>query len=310
MGHAYARRGDMRRAAVAYEKVAWRDHSREATTRVAMALSHISDKTPAEKGKAAYWSALAAGFMGDFPAALRLGKIASANPATHRLGLQAMAEAYRGMQQKKAYIATMQKITASGSVDDLLLMARVWGDMDEHVKRTEYLRRALAKAALEQQPAIHRELAELYRRRGMRDEAERELEQALQIDPRDAQLHRQLAQIYFERRMVGDRLKWAIAACEAAIAIDPNNETDWQRLGSAYVAAGQAGKAIRYLEHAIDLEAGHGRLISNWEERMLAWEIRLPASILWGCTPNLLLTISSGKHYAPAHDASKLPPKT
>jgi tetratricopeptide (TPR) repeat protein len=196
--------------------------------------------------------------MGDFPTALRSGKIAAANPATRRQGLLAMAEAYRGMQKIPAYVATMQQVTAGGNVDDLLLMSRAWGQADEHAKRTEYLQKALEKAPAERQAAIRSELVDTYRKRGMRDERERELEQAVQKQPRNPQLHRQLAEVYFERRTVGDRLNRAISAWEAAIALDPNQETDWQQVGRAYLAKGDMSKAIRYLEHAIDLEPGYG----------------------------------------------------
>jgi len=258
LGNAYARRGDMRRAAIAYEMVARRGPSRETAVRVAAALSQVKNQTPTEKVKAAYWRAVAAGFMGDFSAALRSGKIAAANPATRRQGLLAMAEAYRGMQKIPLYLATMRQVTAGGSVDDLLLMSDAWGKADEHAKRTEYLQRALAKAPSERQAAVHGELAETYRKRGMRDQAERELEQALQKQPRDPQLHRQLAEIYFERRTIGDRLKRAISGWETAIVLDPDQETDWQQLGRAYLAAGEMGKAARYLEHAVDWEPGYG----------------------------------------------------
>ncbi len=258
IGHIYARRGDMRRAAIAYERVAQRLRSKEAAVRVAGALSSIKNPTPLEEGKAAYWSAVATGFMGDYSAALRLGRVAAKNSATRQSGLEAVAESYRGMQQKQAYIAVMQQITAKGDVDDLLRMARAWGEADEHVRNSEYLERALAKAPPERQAAIHSELADTYRKRGMRDEAEHEMEQALQKQPRNPQFHRQLADVYFARRTVGDRLKRAIARWESAIALDPSKETDWQQLGQAYLADGQTGKAVRFLEHAVDLEPGYG----------------------------------------------------
>lgn len=258
IGNLYARRGDLRRAAIAYEKVAQRLRSKEAAVRVAGALSSIKNPTQLEKGKAAYWSAVAAGFMGDFSAALRLGRIAAKNPATHLSGLEAVAEAYRGMQQKQAYLAVMQQITAKGSVDDLLLMARAWGEADEHAKNSEYLEHALAKAPPERQAAIHSELADTYTKRGMRDEAEHELEQSLQREPRNPQFHRQIADLYFARRTLGDRLKRAISSWESAIALDSSQEKDWQQLGQAYLAAGQTGKAVRFLEHAVDLEPGYG----------------------------------------------------
>jgi tetratricopeptide (TPR) repeat protein len=258
IGNVYARKGDMRRAAIAYERVAQRLPSQESAVRVAGALSTIKNPTPVEKGRTAYWSAVAAGFTGNYSAALRLGQIAAKNSATRRPGLEAVAEAYRGMQKKQPFLDVMQQITAGGSVDDLLVMARAWGQADEHAKNSEYLKRALAKAPAERQAAIHGELAETYRKRGMRDEAEHELEEALQKEPRNPQFHRQLAELYFARRTVGDRLKRAISAWESAIALDPSQDTDWEQLGRAYLAAGQPGKAVRFLEHAVDLEPGYG----------------------------------------------------
>lgn len=258
IGNVYARRGDLRRAAVAYETIALREQSKETALRVASALSHVKNQTPVEKAKVAYWNAIVAGFAGDFPAALRFAQAAAANPATQQQGLQAMAEAYRGMQRKQPYIAVMRKITAGGSVDDLLAMAQAWGEADDHLERTEYLRRALAKAPDERQAFIHGELAEAYIKRGMRDEAERELEQAVQKQPRDPRLHRRLAEIYFERRTLGNRLRQAISEWQSAVALDPNQEADWQQLGRSYMTMGETARAVRHLEHAIDLEPGYG----------------------------------------------------
>ena len=254
IGNVYARRGDMRRAARAYENIAQRAPSTGSALRAAAALTRAGNEA-----RATYWKAIAAGFTGDFALALRLGKTVAANPATRRLGLQVIAEAYRGMNRKQPYIATMKQITAGNSVDDLVVMARAWGEADEPVKRTEYLQRALAKAPPERQSALYLEQATTYHLRGMRDEAERALEQARQKSPRDdPRMHRQLASLYYERRSVGDRLKQAIGEWEAAIALDPDDETDWQQLGRAYQTAGRTARAIQCLEHAVDLEPGYG----------------------------------------------------
>lgn len=172
IGNVQARRGDLRRAAVAYETTARLAPSTASALRAAAALDHAGDVS-----RAAYWRAVAAG---------------------------------------------------------------------------------IAKAPAQRQPAIHVELATTYRQRGMRDEAERELEQALQKSPRDPQLHRGLAAVYFQRWTLGGRLERAIQAWETAIALDPSDETDWQQLGQAYEAAGQTAKAVQCLEHAVDLEPGHG----------------------------------------------------
>lgn len=258
IGDSFARQKNMRQAAAAFEVVAQRDHSRDAAVRVATAFTRIEKPTAAEQAKKAYWEAVAAGFLGEFEFALERGRVAAANPVTKRAGLLAIAEAYRGMQQTKPYLAAMQKVTADGTLDDLLLMADAYDKADEHVKHADYLQRALAKAPPERQPMIHLSMAQAYRNRGMRDEAERELEQALQKNPNDADAYRQLADVYFERRTVGGRLEKAIRAREAAVALDPGQESDWQNLGRAYMALGDAGRAIRFFEHAIDLEPGYG----------------------------------------------------
>jgi tetratricopeptide (TPR) repeat protein len=255
IGEAYWRQGDFRRAAVAFENLAHHVASATTTHRAALALERAG-----QSERAAYWKAVAAGFMGNFPVALREAQKAAAasDPATRRLGLQAMAEAYRGMRRREPYLATMRKITAAGTARDLLLMAQAWAEVDRHEKRTECLLQALEKAPAESKSAIRYQLAVVYQTRGMLEEAERILDEAIAADPKDPQLHRVLAEICFSRRTLAGRLEKAIGAWETAIALDSDEGADWQHLGVAYLAAEQPLKAVAYLEHAIDLEPGSG----------------------------------------------------
>jgi predicted Zn-dependent protease len=107
-------------------------------------------------------------------------------------------------------------------------------------------------------PLAHYTIAQTMLKRGLRDEAEKELELAIAADPQNAEYHAQLGSVYFERRLNGDRLKKAIAEQQQAIRLDPQEASGFQNLGIALSAAGDYGRAAFYLEHAIDLQPGYG----------------------------------------------------
>jgi len=255
IGDAYRKRGDFGHAAVAYEQLAQRVPTGLNADRAATALTRAN-----KPDRAAYWGAVAAGFAGNLSLALQDAQkaAASSDPATHRHGLQAMAEVYRGRHQREPYLATMRKLTAGGDVDDLVLMAQAWAELDEHAKRTECLQAALQRATPDRQSAIRYDMAVIYRTRGMYDDAEQTLKEAVATDKKNPALYRLLAEINYSRRGLPGRLDAAIAGWQSAIALDPEEASDWQHLGVAYEAADQPAKALPYLEHAADLEPGSG----------------------------------------------------
>jgi tetratricopeptide (TPR) repeat protein len=255
LADAYYKRGNYAAAARSAELLARRVPDVFTVRRAAEAFTKVKDVE-----RAAYWRAVQVGLAGDFKAALALGKIAetSKNPEVRRKGLQAVAEAYRGLRQKEPYLAAMQKLTAGGTVSDLRLMARAYDELDRHEDRTRCLSQAVEKASAEEKPGLLYELARAYRVRGMRDEAEKALEEAVRLAPKQAAIQRELAKTYFERRALDGRLQKAIECWQAAITLDDGESEDWQYLGTAYAEAGDLVKASASLEHAIDLEPGSG----------------------------------------------------
>lgn len=255
IGDTYAVRKDFAHAAVAYETLARQVPTGRTTTLAAEALARSG-----QTARSAYWRALAAGFAGNFTESLRLGQIAASapDPATRRLGLQAVAEAYRGMRKREPYLATMQKLTSGGSVDDLLIMARAWEQADRHEERTQWLERAARIAPPERRPDILHGLSTAYMARGMRDPAEKALKDAAALAPKDVSILKDLANLYLDRRNEGGRLEEAVRLHETIVAANPTEADAWRWLGVAYSAAGQPVKAVQSLEHAIDLEPGDG----------------------------------------------------
>lgn len=255
LGELFYKRGNYATAVQHFEILARRAPNLITTGRTADAYTKLKDKE-----RAAYWRAVQVGITGDFKTALALAKIAEASKdlVIHQKGLQAAAEAYRGLRQKQPYLETMLKLTAGGTVDDLRMMARAYDELDRHEDRTRCLQQAVEKATDAQKPALLFDLAKAYRMRGMRDEAEKALEEACQSDPKTAALHRELAKVYFERQALDGRLAKAIHSWETAISLNATESNDWQSLGVAYAQTGEMAKALAALEHAIDLEPGSG----------------------------------------------------
>ncbi|MDX1934404.1 MAG: tetratricopeptide repeat protein [Capsulimonadales bacterium] len=255
IGNAYAERKDFRRAAVAFVGLATRAPTGRTAVMASLSLARIG-----EKERAAYWRAVAAGFTANFPEALRHAKIAAASkdPVTRRLGLQAMAEAYRGMRQREPYLATMKQVTAGGSPEDKILMASAYRQADRHEDRTRLLEEVAKTAPPERRSSVLYSLGIAYRTRGMRDQAEKALEEAIALDPKNVGALTELGSLYYDRRAMEGRLAKAIEVWERARTLAPDDAAHWEHLGTAYTAAKQPGRAAQYLEHAIDLEPGHG----------------------------------------------------
>ena len=260
IGEEYARRGDWKKAAYALGQIATADQQYPTVIRAAMAYEKAG--SPYDK---AYWSAVAAGLRGDFALALTEGQKAAASPQPeqHKRGLMAIAEAYRGLKRNKEYLSTIEQVTAGGSVDELLLRAYAYYQLetrDALQKRLVCLREAAQKAP-ERRGAISLQIAEQLRRTGQRDEAEQEMEQALAGLTKDqgkAELMQKLSEFYLDRRDKGDRLDKATKLAEQVISLTPQDEQAWLVLGQCYAAKNQLGAAAACLEHVIDLEPGYG----------------------------------------------------
>ncbi len=255
LGETYYKRGDVRAAAPYFDVLARRAPNVFTVSRMAEVYTRLKDRE-----RAAYWRAVQVGLAGDFQAALTLGKIASESkdPEISRRGLLAMAEAYRGLRQKEPYLVTIKQLTAGEGVQDFLLLASAYQELDQHEDRTKALIQAAEKATDSAKPPIYFALSQAYSVRGMRDEAEKALEEAIRLDPKRAAYHRELAKTYYERRALDGRLQKAIRFWETALALDDSEASDWQNLGVAYSEAGETAKAAAALEHAIDLEPGSG----------------------------------------------------
>ncbi len=87
---------------------------------------------------------------------------------------------------------------------------------------------------------------------GRVDEAERELEAALAIDPGSATTHSNLGNLYFRR----DDVARARDAYLAAVRLDPEHADAHNNLGSAYVRLGERALAEREYREALRLDPG------------------------------------------------------
>lgn len=257
IGQEYARRGDFKRAAYALERIANSDQQYSSAMKAARAYEKAGIPE-----RAAYWDAVAAGFLGDFEKALTLAKQAAASkqPDLRRQGLIAVAEAYKGLKRNAEYQKTIEEVTAPGTVEDLLLRAYAYQHLETPEtleKRLVCLRQAAEKSP-EQRAAITLQVAEQLRRTGRRDEAEAEMEKALQTQSDDPELVRRLAGFYLERSALGERLQKATQLAEKATQLAPQDEQAWLLLGQCYAARNELAQAAACFEHVIDLEAGYG----------------------------------------------------
>ena len=254
IGEEYARRGDFKRASLALEKIAIADPGLASAAKTAEAYRRAGATDDAD-----YWEAVAAGFARNYPQALQLAQkaAASTDARKRRRGLSAVAEAYLGLGKKKEYLATILKTTEAGTAEDYLLRAHAYEILDQYELRLTCLDRAIQKDPT-QEAAIRFDRSGIFEKIGSRDEAEKELERAVTLQPENAQFVQSLADIYLKRSSVGDRLSKATALAERAASLAPDNHEAWMTLGQCYASANRLGEAARCIEHAIDLEAGNG----------------------------------------------------
>lgn len=255
LGEEYARRGDFKRAAVALERVALQDQQLLPSIKVAEAYRRARDTE-----NTLYWDSIVAGFQRNYSRALELAQKAmnaTKDPAKKQRALSAVAEAYRGLGKKKQYLDTVLEVTKAGTVEDLLLRVHAYEALDLYDKRLACLEE-IAKKDPRREASVRYERALIFEKTGLRDEMEQELERAVAIEPRNPQYSQELATTYLKRSSVGDRLERATRLAETTVALSPDDDQAWLTLGQCYGAKNQLGKAVRCIEHAIDLEAGNG----------------------------------------------------
>jgi tetratricopeptide (TPR) repeat protein len=254
IGEEYARRGDFKQAAMAFEYVAVANQQLASALNTAEAYE--SAKLPED---AAYWKAIAYGLQGQFAQSLALSQRAaqSTNPRRKHQALITMAEAYKGMEKKQEYLVTLLAATQEGSADDLLQRARAYDFLDLPQKQEEYLRLALLKDP-KREPGIRYDLGKLLSGTGRKDEGEKELERTIALEPNNPLFKIKLAEEYLLRSSVGDKLNKATQLVEQSIVIDNQNDNAWLILGQCYAAQNKLTQAMQTIEHVIDLEAGNG----------------------------------------------------
>ena len=104
--------------------------------------------------------------------------------------------------------------------------------------------------------AAHRHLGGLYVRLGRYAEADRELEQALKADPRDAESHR-LSAVSMRSRA---DLEGAAASFSRAVELDPDDHEALFGLANVLIASGDAERGRRLLERFERLRQGAGEV--------------------------------------------------
>jgi tetratricopeptide (TPR) repeat protein len=211
------------------------------------------------KDEANYWYSQAALASGQYPRALEFAEklMKSKDPGWRDSGLIAAADANRLLHRMDRYLALMKGASSGGTARDDLRLAAAYLEADLLDKQVELLRRALGKEP-RLAPIIHYTIAQTLLKRGLRDEAEKELELAVQGEPTNADYRTQLGSVYYERRASGDRLKKAIEQFREVVKLTPDDAFAYQNLGIALLAAGENGRAAFFLEHALDLEPGYG----------------------------------------------------
>jgi len=177
---------------------------------------------------------------------------ASSSPTWKKRGLDGVAETYRHMGRNREFLEAAKKAAFTGLADDDLRIADAYLLLHIETERTTVLKKAL-ELDPRLAPRIHRELGAYADRRQLQDEAEREYQLAIDLDPNNSQYYADLARVLIRRRTQGDRMKRAIQAAEKAVAVSPNNGEAYYKVGQAYRLADRNTEAINAFQHAIDL---------------------------------------------------------
>jgi tetratricopeptide (TPR) repeat protein len=254
IGEEYVRRGDFKQAAIAFEYVAIANQ--QLSSAINTAEAYDSAKLPED---AAYWKAIAYGLQGQFAQSLAMSQRAaqSFDPRRKHQALIAIAEAYKGMEKKPEYLAALLSATQSGSVDDLLQRARAYDFLDQPQKQEEYLRLAIQKDP-KRESGIRYDIGKLLSGTGKKDEGEKELEKAIELEPKNTIFKITLAEEYLLRSSTDNKLDKATQLVEQSIALDNQNDKAWLILGQCYAVKNMLPQAVQAIEHTIDLEPGNG----------------------------------------------------
>jgi tetratricopeptide (TPR) repeat protein len=254
IGEEYARRGDFKRAAHALEVIALKDQTLPSALKTSAAYEQA--KMPEET---IYWRTVVAGLQGNYPKALEQAQqlSRSTDPVSKRRGLNAIAEAYRGMKRKKEYLAAILEATKEGKGEDWLQRARAYDFLQDSQSYIDSLHKVIEKDP-KREAEMRYQLGTRFIHLGELDKAETELGRTVQLEPQNALFALELASLYLKRSSVEDRLPKATQLAQQATSLSPNNESAWLILGQCYAGQNNLGQAARCIEHSIDLEAGNG----------------------------------------------------
>lgn len=256
IGHEYSLQKDWRRAAVAYLRQAQIEKENPRPYQLASEMCSRAHQTE--------WAELcrakAALLQGSYPVALAgYRRLAGhADPVWRQRGIDGCIDAYRQMpQRKQEYLNFVLKAAFPQPSDQAIRVADAYGEVHEFDKRKEYLHRSLQlDPSLDGH--VHHELGKIAENAGLRDEAEREYQQAVAAQPKEKEYHRSLSKIYLDRRDMGDRLRLAVREAEEVVKLSAGEARDYHRLGVAYTASKDYPGAVTALQHAIDLQPGYG----------------------------------------------------
>ena len=253
LAETYGKRKDYTRTAAMMQIIALYDNTNIAILRTTFIACDEAKLNTA----AAYWRSIEARLRKDYPAAIAYCKQVIPDPAWRNRGLASLAEAQRGLNRIDDYLNTMKQLTASHTAEADVTMSNAYGVADRLQEQIQYLKSALTKDPRDP-AAIHQLLSQVALRKGLRDEAEKELEQAAALDPKKSDYHLQLGDLYLARRSEGDRLQRAINEFKQVTLLSPDETIGYHKLGIAYTAAGDYLRAAHNLEHVLDLQPGDG----------------------------------------------------
>ena len=250
---AYNQKKDYKREAEALETLALRDFTNQPLVgRTALAFERSGQKIPA-----AFWRSIEARIRKDYAASLKYAQIVAQDPRWRERGLMGMAQCYQHLRRMDDFLRVTRQATAAHTVQDDITLAAAYSAADRSADEIALLKSILARHPAD--PArIHQLLAQAASDKGQRDEAEAQLRECVALAPRNPEYHKQLANLYYERRASGDRLAQAVREYEQYARLMPDEAGAYRKLGIVYAASGDWRRAARNLEHALDLQPGDG----------------------------------------------------
>ena len=139
-------------------------------------------------------------------------------------------------------------------------LAKVHGDKNANSEASYWLERTYQEMGAEAYAQLEASFSESWRTRQLRaedyalrldrDNAIKEYEAALQLRPKDAELHESLGEFYLDNQSAAD----AQVELEKAVSLDPSRTKTLYLLGRLYLADNENEKAVTYLERALQLQ--------------------------------------------------------